>query len=249
MKRFVSLLLTVTLSFLFIIPAHAAEPSSKLVDLSDPASKEILDEFFVEEDLNTFIEDSKELIEENTSDGLLYTGSTISFVPATRAAGSDISVVKVSDHFVQKTPTILNDSSHGMSYWLDVVWNIVIGTKTKHAWKAATVLGVEPSMFDSKWHEGDLLQNTTAKDIDRYFYKMYNSIQNEERAYYQTEESFYTEYVDVYTVDLNGKSFRASGDYRHSYRTEHFNDEDWIHNYVRNACRLNILVCEIDKYE
>lgn len=148
--------------------------------------------------------------------------------------------VNVKDTYTSD-PVVLNDSSAGMWYWLDVAWNVYVGVKTKYAWIAATVLGIEPSAFSSTYRSGDTLTNTTTKVYNRKCYYMYNNHSEHDVLYYETYKLVITEYVDLYTSTGDGNPYRESGEETFTFYTEHYDDTAWIKEYVTNACNNGLL--------
>lgn len=210
-----------------------------------------LEAYFSKEDAKTLIEETNKMIVEQAEKGFKYIGSTISvserpYSVNGTSTSNDPYYVEVQDHYTSKPKTI-NDSSHGMKYWLDVAWNVYLGATTKYTWVAATILGVEPSAFMSSWQKGDRLVNTTTNVYHRRCYKMYNEVQDRDEWYYETKKLVATEYVDCYTVDAAGNPYRDEKSQTFTRYTEHYFQSDWIDNYVRQACAMGLMT-DIDRF-
>lgn len=250
LKRVTALFMLIAIGVTMCIPSMAAEYSDE--DLTTelestelaPLTTALLEPYFAEKDAETLINETNAMIAEQAEKGFQYMGSTISVSASPYSvngvsASNDPYYVEVQDYFTSE-PKTLNDSSRGMRYWLDVVWNVYIGATTKYTWVAATVLGVEPSAFMSTWQAGDRLVNTTTNVYHRRCYKMYNEMMDMDVWYYETRKLVATEYVDCYTVDSAGNPFREEDSESFTEYTEHYFQAAWIDNYVRQACAIGL---------
>ncbi len=146
-------------------------------------------------------------------------------------------------------PVTLNKNNHGMKYWLDVSWNLIIGTYTQKAWKAATILGLNPSNFLPTADPGDKLTRTYQKVYRDYYYTKYNPLQHKDNLYVRTSALELTTYLDLYTVDKNNKAVRCSEHSENKYYTQYYGNGTWIYNEVNRRCNSNIQVCYLDTFK
>ena len=121
----------------------------------------------------------------------------------------------------------LSKSKYGMAHWLDVAWNLAIGSKTKYVWKAATILGINPSNFLSKYHRGEALKRTYQRTYRDILYYGKNS-RNEVHPCIRVSKLILTTYVDLYTSTKTGSAYRKSSSSKKSYYTEHYGDMSFI---------------------
>ncbi len=250
LKRATALLMLAITCMTMCMPAFAVDyleaATISKVDSVElvPLTTTTLEPYFSAEDAERLVEETNEMIREQKTKGYKYVGSTISVSEMPNgvygaSASNDPYYVEVQDYYTSEPKTI-NDSTRGMRYWLDVAWNVYIGKTTKYVWVAATILGVEPSAFMSTWQAGDRLVNATTNVYHRRCYKMYNEVMDMDVWYYETKKLIATEYVDCYTVDSEGRPYRASDDESFIRYTEHYSQEDWIDNYVRKACAMGL---------
>lgn len=204
-----------------------------------------LEDVFSTEQIVIFNQETEKMKDEEAKRGYTLVSSQV-LIPATTTLSNDPYYVTVIDTYTSD-PVVLNDTSKGMRYWLDVAWNVYIGTTTKYSWIAATILGVEPSAFYTSYREGDTLTNTTAKTYYRRCYKMHNEILEIDDWYYETRKLVVKEYVDLYTFTTDGNSYRDSDSKDYTFYTEHYFNTDWIDEYVRYACSAGLMV-QIDKF-
>ncbi|MFL8801477.1 MULTISPECIES: hypothetical protein [unclassified Clostridioides] len=199
---------------------------------------------FSGDDIDKFIEQTKIQEEKEAIDGFTRT-ETILVEPKIKGRADGIECTTVVDNYTGKEE-ILNKKSNGMAHWVDVIFNLTIGVKTKYAWKAATFLGISPSTFQSKYINGDKLSSTISKVKSRRCYKKYNPVRKSKEWYLETSKLDLKNYVDLYTLDKNNKSVRKSKTDSKTYYTEHYSDTTWINNYVNNACKQNLSGPRID---
>ena len=117
-----------------------------------------------------------------------------------------------------------------MYYWLDVVWNLSLGTYTKLIWKATTILGITPSSFHTGWLSGDML-------TCHYQYVYYDNItqaqnprDNQWYTVVRTSKLVITTYVDFYSLDINNNAIRKTDSSNSTFYTEHYFNSTWIYN-------------------
>lgn len=237
LKRVFALVMVIFTCVTMCIPAfatdHLAEgtmPENGNVELA-PLSTTTLAPYFSEEDAELIVSETNEMIKEQTAKGFKYVGSTISVSETPNSvygasASNNPYYVEVKDYYTSD-PVTVNNSSHGMRYWLDVAWNVYIGATTKYTWVAATILGVEPSAFMSTWQQGDRLVNTTTNVYHRRCYKMYNEVMDMDVWYYETKKLIATEYLDCYTIDAKGNPYRDENSQDFTRYTEHYFQSSW----------------------
>lgn len=159
--------------------------------------------------------------------------------------GDSIYYVDVIDTYTG-SEEILNDSSKGMAFFLDVSWNYFVSKQAGDFWKAASILGVAPSDFLSKYKRGDKLSSTKTKVIARRCYKKYNKIMKGDMWYLETRRVTIKNYVDLYTFDRRNKSVRRSSTGTKTFYSQNYYNTSWIKSYVNRACSLNLQGPKID---
>lgn len=132
-----------------------------------------------------------------------------------------------------------------MSHWLDVSFNLLIGTKTKYLWKATTILGLNPSSFYTSYQSGDSLKSTYQKVYTYTYYRKLDPSLNEQMNYYKTTKLALTNYVDLYTT-LNGSAYRKSDSETKYFYTEHYSDTNYIIDLVNLKCSQGNTICGPD---
>lgn len=157
--------------------------------------------------------------------------------------GDSIYYVTVVDTYTGREE-VLNelDKRFGLAHWLDVSWNVAIGTQTKYFWIAATVIGVNPSDFSSNYKRGEKLSSTKTKVVSRRCYKKYNPTRRMDVWYLETQNVTIKNYVDLYAFDKNNNSIRKSNTDTKTFYSEHYFDTNWIKDYVNRACKLDLFV-------
>lgn len=163
---------------------------------------------------------------------------------ATKNSGKIAKVVHSLRTYSSETQE-LSKSSKGMSYWLDVVWNLAIGSKTKYAWKAATILGINPSNISSKRMKGDSLKRTYQYAYHDYIY--YGENWRDKKIYQcmKTTRLELTTYVDLYTFTKQGKAYRKSASGTSTYKTQHYADT----TFIKQQCLENAMFSGMSVYQ
>lgn len=200
-----------------------------------------LTQFFSEADAEKIVAKTKERIAKEVAKGYEYAGTTFILLQHQKDASSKSTAFPyyVMERDVFNDSEVLNDESEGMYFWLDMAWDIVVGESTSYLLRAADILGLSPSDFRDTWVEGDLLERHTTKVYNYRHYMMYNEMMNRDCWVYDTYQLITTEYLDLYTVNLSGLPVRESDEKTFYHHTEHYFDESWIENYVRQACQMN----------
>ncbi len=121
----------------------------------------------------------------------------------------------------------LTDNTTGIKTLLDITWNVVIGVKTKYFWIAATVLGLNPSNFFSKYQQGDVLRKSeTFVYNDKYY--CYFDENNDYWPVLRTSQLNLSVWLDLITHTTDGLPYRDSGVTSGTFYTEHYYDQEWI---------------------
>jgi hypothetical protein len=154
------------------------------------------------------------------------------------ATSSDLKWVDGVRQYNSQTTT-LNNSSKGMRYWLDVAWNLVIGSTTKYIWKAATIFALNPSNFLPNGVSGDSLTNHYQYVYYDRMYQMQNPRDSNWYNCVRISRLELTNYVDLYTLDVNNKAVRKSTSTTTSYYTKHYPDYNWV---IQQA-KVNVTYC------
>lgn len=252
-----SLVVTLSMQMCSISFAYASNNNSKIL-VYDSKANDILKENFSKEELRKLEAERKEQDRIEAENGFIKRTTEViisqpeakNYIMKSRSnnkvsIGDSIYYVNVIDTYTGKEE-ILNKSSKGMAYWLDVTWNLTIG-KTKHLWKACTVLGLNPSNFLSDYEPGDKLSSNKTKVVARRCYKKYNPTMKKDMWYLETRSETIKNYVDLYTFDKNHKSVRKSKTDTKTFYSYHYSDTNWIKNYVNNACLHNQQVYYTDQ--
>jgi hypothetical protein len=154
----------------------------------------------------------------------------------------------VTRQYVSPTNELAGTNSAGMAYLLDVVWNIWIGSKSKFAWKAATVLGLTPSNFMPNYTMGDSLRATESYVYNDKVYCFFDSNLN----YWplvRVSQLNLTVYNDLYTHDKYGTPIRSSNITTGTFYTYHYNNSTWINNECGANRLYNGSVVTYDYFE
>ncbi|WP_300379831.1 hypothetical protein [Clostridium sp.] len=205
-----------------------------------------VEEVFSESQIKSLLQDTLNQDEDESANGLTRIASIV-VKPIIKEKGLSYSWVDIVDTYTGKEE-ILNSSSRGMAYWLDVTWNLVIGNTTKYFWQASTILGLNPSNFMSNYKSGDKLSSTKTKVITRRIYKKYHPVMNLEMFYVETKKQVVKNYVDLYTFDKYNNSVRVSQTDTQTFYTEHYFDPTWITDKVNSAWQANLQVQYYDQY-
>lgn len=140
------------------------------------------------------------------------------------------------------TETISN-TSHGMSYWLDMAINLTIGTYTKYIWKAYTILGLSTSNFLTTYHQGDMLTNHYQHVYSDKITQALNTRDNTWYSVVRRSQLDTANYVDCYTTDKNNKPVRASNVGHFTGYTQHYFDNQANFDWVYNEALANVSYC------
>lgn len=265
-KKFLSIIVTTLIATISIqslqpVIAYALDNNSSIIKITDKNYSDIeyiLEKNFSDEELerlegeraeqdeieskNGFTERKTEIIvskDNNIFESNIQTLNNVNI-------GDSIYYVEVVDTYTGKEE-ILNNSSKGMAYWVDVAWNLAIGSTTKYVWKATTILGINPSNFLSTYKPGDKLASTKTKVVRRRCYKKYNPILKYDVWYLETRSETIKNYVDLYTFNKNNESYRNSKTDTKTFYSENYSNTTWIKNYVNSACANNLQVHYTDK--
>lgn len=140
------------------------------------------------------------------------------------------------------------DGVTGMATLLDITFNIWIGSVTKVAWKATTLLGLNPSSFMTSYYTGDLLTETNQFIYNDKYYCMYDK----DKQYWplvRTTQLNLATYVDLYTRTSAGTPYRDSEVLYSTKYTSHYNDTSWILSEVAVNKLYNGMVVTYDKFD
>lgn len=135
----------------------------------------------------------------------------------------------------------------GMGSLLDVVWNIYIGSSTRFFWKAATILGLNPSMFFANYMSGDSLVATERQIYNDNVYCYFD----ENYTYWPLVRVSRLElnvYNDFYSVDIYGNDIRDSGMTTFGAYTAHYFNDTWINNECAANRLYNGMVTTYDYF-
>lgn len=259
----ITFITTISVQSLQPLIAYASDNKNSTIEInnySDPNTENILEQNFSDEELkileternNQDKIEAKNGFTERTTDIIVSKDNNISTSDIQARSnvyiGDSIYYVDVVDTYTSKEE-ILNKSTKGMSYWLDVTWNLAIGSTTKYLWKATTILGLNPSNFLSTYKSGDKLSSTRTKVVKRRCYKKYNSILKYDVWYLETRSETIKNYVDLYTFDKSNNSIRKSNTDTKTFYSKNYSNTTWIKNYVNNACATNLQVHYTDNIE
>ncbi len=131
-----------------------------------------------------------------------------------------------------------NTSRYGLKHWVDVVWNIAIGTKTRHFWKAATIVGLNPSMFAAKYKKGDYLAEAT----QQVWYDKYIQVRPGKTWHpvVKAEKCTSTVFVHLRGSDGKGNPVNEYNSDTKVFYAPNYNDGEFLldrahYNYSRNG--------------
>lgn len=139
----------------------------------------------------------------------------------------------------------VNSQTYGMSHWLDVTWNITIGSTTETFWKAATVLGLNPSNFYTQHQSGDYLAKSEQHTY-RYRVAQVNPYGNGWNTLVSSQRVYAYAHADLRTIDKYGASVveRDKQLVGTSYASYYF-DDDYLVTRAKELYEKNgILVIE-----
>jgi len=190
-----------------------------------------------------------EIADKDIFSEVTYGDMTIEYIDATSAKASQYNItstslsdsqVRIITQPVQSHTNWVQDntSRHGLAYWADVAFNLTIGSKTKYAWKFATILGINPSKLMTSYYPGDYAGHYYQKI---YTYKYAQVCPSNTWTTLVTAESLkLTTFTQMSGMDINGNPLSEYNDVSEDFVSSHYLDSGYLRSkakelYARNG--------------